>query len=220
MACRWGILSTANIANKNVRAIQALPVDIAQVVAVGSRTLDRAQEFAKKYNILKVYGSYDELLNDPEIDAVYIPLPTALHVEWVKKAAAKGKHVLCDKPVGVNLSEVKEMVEAITTHNVEFMDGVMFMHHKRMKELHDKLHDKEKFGEIRTINAGFHFFASDDWSAQNIRLKPDLEPLGAFGDVSLISLFSSLLCSLFSACSTLPFFLLFSYQPNMFVFDS
>lgn len=183
MACRWGILGTANIANKNIPAIRRLSREVAEVVAVASRTLERAQEFAKKHDISKAYGTYEELLNDPEIDAVYIPLPTAMHCEWVKKAAQKGKHILCDKPVGVNANEVVEMLKAVKEANVEFMDGVMFMHHHRLQQLADRIHDKEKFGSVVTVTSGFHFYASDEWCATNIRLKKELEPLGAAGDL-------------------------------------
>eukprot|EP01102_Stenamoeba_stenopodia_P013177 TRINITY_DN423_c0_g1_i2.p1 TRINITY_DN423_c0_g1~~TRINITY_DN423_c0_g1_i2.p1 ORF type:complete len:379 (+),score=102.90 TRINITY_DN423_c0_g1_i2:48-1139(+) len=181
--CRLGILSTANIANKNVSAVKKLPESLIVVAAVASRSLEKAKEFAEKHQIPKAYGTYEELLDDKEIDAIYIPLPTSMHKEWVLKAAAKGKHIQCDKPVGVTLDEVVEMVDAVTKANVEFLDGVMYMHHSRLGEMADVLHKQKTIGNILNITTGFHFYASDEFNQSNIRVKKDLEPLGALGDL-------------------------------------
>lgn len=145
---RVGIISTAGIANKVVHTCQASP--LLSVVAVGSRDENKAKEFATKHNITHHYGNYEvgkglqkrktdtqDVLNDPEVDVVYIPLPTSMHKEWTIKAAKKGKHVLyvitfqflflrCEKPVAATSEEVKEMIEACKENNVQFMDGVMW----------------------------------------------------------------------------------------------
>src|SRR5215471_7072705 len=133
---RWGILSTANIASKNWKAIHASGNSV--VTAVASRDLERAREFIRLCQAEAAFetppvalGSYEELLASKNVDAVYIPLPTGLRKPWVLRAAAAGKHVLCEKPCGLNLAEVQEMVAACRKNGVQFMDGVMFMHNPR-----------------------------------------------------------------------------------------
>ena len=91
--------------------------------AGASRSLDKAEAWARAHEVPKAYGSYEALLDDPDIDAVYIPLPTAMHKEWTVKAAAKGKHVLIEKPVGRNAAEAVEMVDACEAAGVQLMDG-------------------------------------------------------------------------------------------------
>src|SRR5690625_5218569 len=106
---RWGIMSTASIGKRSViPGIQGS--DISEVKAVASRSLENAQSFAKEMNIEKAYGSYEELLNDSDIDAVYIPLPNHLHKEWTIKAAEAGKHILCEKPISLDEKEDRKSV--------------------------------------------------------------------------------------------------------------
>ena len=135
--CRWGILSTANIARKNWLAIRNS--GNAVVTVVGSRKIEKSQQFindcqasAPFSQMPEACGSYDELLKRDDVDAVYIPLPTGVRKEWVIKAANAGKHVLCEKPVGVSAADVVEMLAACKKNNVQFMDGVMFMHSQRL----------------------------------------------------------------------------------------
>jgi hypothetical protein len=135
---RVGFLSTANIATKNALAVKASKH--AKLVAVASRDLKKAEEWAQKHDVPKAYGSYEELLAASDVDAVYIPLPTMLRKEWAIKAAAKGKHILCDKPVAGSLADVQEMIAACRTANVQWMDGVMFMHSDRLPLLSKLLH--------------------------------------------------------------------------------
>src|SRR5690554_2398323 len=108
---KWGVLSTANIART-----QFLPALMdahnAVLQAVGSRDLAKAQEVASQFGAAKAYGSYDELLSDPEVEAVYIPLPNSMHKEWTIKALRAGKHVLCEKPMALNIEECDEMLQA------------------------------------------------------------------------------------------------------------
>src|SRR5687767_14350958 len=141
---RWGILSTANIARKNWKAIRNS--GNGTVIAVASRDRARAQQFINECqahtpmaNEVKAFASYDELLASSEVDAVYIPLPTGLRKEWVLRAAAAGKHVLCEKPCAVNLADLREMTEACRRHRVQFMDGVMFMHSMRLTQILDAI---------------------------------------------------------------------------------
>src|ERR1019366_53218 len=132
---RWGILSTAGIARKNWRAI--LDSGNSVVTAVASRDIARSQKFIEECqrdnsfeNLPAALGSYESLIASSNVDAVYIPLPTGLRKEWVLRAAAAGKHVLCEKPCGLSLADVREMTDACKKNQVQFMDGVMFMHNQ------------------------------------------------------------------------------------------
>ena len=135
----WGILSTAGISTRVCLAIQGS--HNSEVVAVASRSLEKASEWAKTHGVPTAYGSYEALLADPAIDAVYVPLPTALHKEWCIKVAQAGKHVLCEKPVASSEGELREILEACSAAGVQFMDGVMFMHNERLPVMRKRLYD-------------------------------------------------------------------------------
>jgi predicted dehydrogenase len=114
---------------------------------------------------------------------VYIPLPTGIRREWVVKAASAGKHVLCEKPCGPDANELRAMLDACKANNVQFMDGVMFMHGKRLPLLRKAIDDGETVGQLRRINSQFTFAAGDDFLKNNIRVSSSMEPLGALGDL-------------------------------------
>ena len=184
--CRWGILGAAFIARKNWQAIR--DAGNATLVAVASRDLTRAQAFidecqgsAPHAAIPEAMDSYEALLERADIDAVYIPLPTALRKEWVLRAAAAGKHVLAEKPVGCEAGDVAEIVAACEKNRVQFMDGVMFMHGRRLQRLKQVL--KEDVGEIRHVASQFSFLSDDEFQRTNIRAQGNLEPLGCLGDL-------------------------------------
>ena len=186
--CRWGILGTANIARKNWKALRN--AGNSALVAVASRERSRAQKFIDECQADVALtpapvpcGSYEELLGRRDIYAVYIPLPTGIRKEWVLKAAAAGKHVLCEKPCGVNSAGVSAMLEACRKNRVQFMDGVMFMHSQRLTMMRQVLDDHESVGSIRRIVSHFSFMAPDDFLSKNIRVSSDLEPLGCLGDL-------------------------------------
>jgi len=186
--CRWGILSTANIARKNWLAIRNTGNAVVTVVA--SRSIAKSQQFidecqasAPFATVPKPCGSYDELLKRDDVDAVYIPLPTGVRKEWVIRAAEAGKHVLCEKPVGVLPADVEEMLAACRKNNVQFMDGVMFMHSQRLTKLREVLDDGESVGKLRRICSQFSFAAPEEFVSSNIRASGDLEPLGCLGDL-------------------------------------
>jgi predicted dehydrogenase len=160
------------------------------VTAVASRDLERSREFiaecqghARVENEPQALGSYEELLASNEIDAVYIPLPTGLRKEWVLRAAAAGKHVVCEKPCAVSVADLCEMIEVCRKHRVQFMDGVMFMHSRRMPRLREILDDGKSVGEIRRITSAFSFGAPPEFFSNNIRANPELEPYGCLGDL-------------------------------------
>jgi predicted dehydrogenase len=185
--CRWGFLSAAWIGIKNWQSV-ALSGN-GEIVAVASRNKAKAQDwidecqghvpFATKPEAVE---GYDALLTRDDIDAVYIPLPTGVRKEWIIKAAKAGKHVLSEKPCGVDVAEVEEIVAACNEAGVQFMDGVMFMHSKRLDALCETLTDGS-IGEIRRINSQFSFNAGEDFLTGNIRMHSDLEPLGCLGDL-------------------------------------
>jgi predicted dehydrogenase len=186
--CRWGILGTAGIARKNWRAIGN--TGNGTLVAVASRTADRAAQYIAECQAEAPFprspepiGGYEQLLARKDIDAVYIPLPTGIRQEWVIRAAAAGKHVLCEKPCGRNAAEVAAILDACRRANVQFMDGVMFMHTRRLQSMRDVLDDGASVGEIRRISSRFSFRAPDDFLQTNIRVSNELEPLGCLGDL-------------------------------------
>jgi xylose dehydrogenase (NAD/NADP) len=166
----WGILSTANIAQKAV--IPALKnAKNTNVYGIGSSN-DKVQEVAKNFDIPNVYSSYGELLEDPTIQAVYIPLPNKLHKEWVIKAASKGKHVLCEKPAALTSQDVQEMVDACEKNNVLFMEAFMYQfqpQHARVKEIIAS----GEIGEVKHFQSTFTFKLNLE-DHNNIRLNAEL----------------------------------------------
>ena len=186
--CRWGILSTAGIAKKNWHSIANS--GNGQVVAVASRSIDKAQTFINECQAsvpvpheVAAVGSYEEILKRSDVDAVYVPLPTGIRTEWVVKAAQAGKHVMVEKPCGVTTADVQKMVGACNASNVQFMDGVMFMHSARMDAMRKVLDDGKSVGTIRRIASHFSFCADDSWVQSNIRASSHLEPAGCLGDL-------------------------------------
>ena len=185
---RWGILGAADIARQNWRAIYDSGNSI--VMAVASRNIKQCEQFIKscqvknKFEVLpKAFSNYHQLIDAPDIDAVYIPLPTGLRKEYVIHAAEAGKHVLCEKPCGINLNDVQEMVETCQRNNVQFMDGVMFMHNPRLQRIREVLNDDQNIGSIKRISSLFSFHASNEYLHTNIRLHSELEPAGCLGDL-------------------------------------
>jgi predicted dehydrogenase len=178
---RFGILSTANIAIKVSKAMH--DSTNAAPLAIGSRDLAKSQRFAKENNIPRAYGSYEEVLKDPDVDAVYIPLPTAFKTEWAIKAARAGKHILVDKPLG-SAQEVHEMRKACDENGVHFMDNTMWVHHDRTHLIYKEYISQPDFN-LRRVNNVLAFNADNP---SDIRFNPELEPYGALGDVGWYSI--------------------------------
>lgn len=194
---RWGILGTARIARKNWKAIRHSGNGM--VVAVASRDLARAGEFIADCQRIEPFevvpralASYEALLASLDVDAVYLPLPTALRKEWVIRAAEAGKHIFCEKPCALNVADLEEMLATCRKHRVQFMDGVMFMHNQRLDQIRGVLDDGASLGEVRRIDSIFTFCGGDEFFAQNIRVNPALEPLGCLGDLGWYSVRLSL----------------------------
>lgn len=186
--CRWGILGTAGIARKNWQAIRL--AGNAALVAVASRSRERSREFIAGCQAACPHPTapdavegYGELLRRSDVDAVYIPLPTGLRKQWVLEAARAGKHVLVEKPVGVTAADVREMLDECEHRRVQLMDGVMFLHGRRLEALRRTLDDGESVGDVRRIAAQFSFNGSDEFLRSDIRMSCELEPHGCLGDL-------------------------------------
>lgn len=165
---RWGILSTAKIAQKTL--IPAFGRAENAVVAGIASSSGKAEDVAKQFNIAKSYASYEEMLQDPEIDAVYIPLPNHLHKKWTIEAAKHGKHILCEKPASLNAEETKEMVEYCREKNVKFMEAFMYQFHPQHDRVREIIKSGE-IGEVKYMRASFSFLLAqrDD----NIKTNPE-----------------------------------------------
>ncbi len=186
--CRWGILGTANIARKNWQALRH--AENAVLTAVASRERGRSQQFIDECQSHVPFakapaacGSYEELLERKDVDAIYIPLPTGIRNSWVIRAAEAGKHVLCEKPCGVNSADLRAMLDACKENRVQFMDGVMFMHSQRLPLLRQVVADDQTVGTVRRIASQFSFLAPEEFFTKNIRASGNLEPLGCLGDL-------------------------------------
>jgi predicted dehydrogenase len=185
---RWGILSTANIGKQNWKAIHLSGNSV--VAAVASRDLGRSRQFiehnqaeARFETAPEAFGSYEAMLASDSIDAVYIPLPTGLRKDWVLRAAAVRKHVLCEKPCGASLSDVQAMTDACRRQGVQFMDGVMFMHNPRLNRLREAIDDADAFGKIKRMTSSFSFAMDKTVYDSNVRMNGSLEPAGCLGDL-------------------------------------
>lgn len=167
---RWGILGTANIAvSKVIPAMQKSTM--LEVAAIASRDLKRAQSAAERLRISNAYGSYEELLASPEVDAVYIPLPNHLHVPWSLKAIQAGKHVLCEKPIGLGAEEAERLLTAATARpGLKVMEAFMYRFHPQWQAAKAIL-DGGGIGELRTIRSFFSYFKLDP---DNIRNMPEI----------------------------------------------
>jgi len=166
---RFGVLGTARIATKVGEAIRE--AHGAELVAIGSRSLETARAWASEHGAARAYGSYEEVLSDAALDAVYIPLPPSMHREWVIKAAEAGKHILCEKPAAMNAGEVVDMFAACRAHGVQYMDGTMWSHHPRTKQMKAVL-DSGVLGPLRRITSAFTVNIPD--TPKQIRFKPEL----------------------------------------------
>jgi D-xylose 1-dehydrogenase (NADP+, D-xylono-1,5-lactone-forming) len=150
--------------------------DEVELVAIGSRSRERAQAQAAQYGIERVHGSYEELLADPDVEAVYIPLPNALHVEWSVRALEAGKHVLCEKPMSRHPEEVERAFDAAERSGLVLAEAFMWRHHPQARRLVELL---PRIGQLRLVRASFSFPLGDPG---NVRLSRQLEG-GALMDV-------------------------------------
>ncbi len=174
---RWGILGTSNhAANSIIPAINAAPS--ATALAVAGRDTDQTRAYAAKHNIPRAYGSYEALLADPDVDVVYVPLPNNLHKYWTIRASEAGKHVLCEKPIGLDAAEAETMVAAFRAAKLKLAEAFQWRHHPQGQRTRE-LAQSGAIGDVRLIDAGFSFMLT---RPGNIRWDPALGG-GALYDV-------------------------------------
>ncbi len=157
---RWGILGTGGIARKFVDGLQLIN-DICPVVAVGSRSREKSQEFSQAFpnhTTMRAYDSYQAVLDDPQVDVVYVALLNHQHAEWCIKAAQAGKHVLCEKPAAMTAHELETVLSAVKKAGTFFMEGFLYRCHERWSELRRLLADGV-IGDVRIAHASFCFYA-------------------------------------------------------------
>lgn len=166
---KWGILGCASIAKRAViPGVQQSRLN--EVSAIASRDEEKAKKTAEELNIPKAYGSYEELLEDPTIDVIYVPLPNHLHKEWSIRAAEAGKHVLCEKPLALTEAEAAEMAEAAAKAGIHLAEAFMYRHHPRY-DMIKRLIDEGVIGDIRGIHSAFTFNSSGNHA--NVRFRKD-----------------------------------------------
>jgi predicted dehydrogenase len=162
---RWGVLSTAKIAVKKViPAMQRSPW--CEITAIASRDLSRAKDAARELHIPKTYGSYEELLADETIEAVYNPLPNHLHVPWTTRAAEARKHVLCEKPIALNAAEARELIDVRNRTRVKIQEAFMVRTHPQWLETR-RLVKSGRIGRLRSVTCFFSYFNRDPTNIRN-----------------------------------------------------
>jgi predicted dehydrogenase len=163
---RFGVLGAANIAVKKV--IPAMKNCVrAEVVAIASRTLDKAEAAARELGIPKAYGSYEALLADPDIDAIYNPLPNHLHAPWSIKAAEAGKHVLCEKPIALSVAECRQMIAARDRTGVQMAEAFMVAVHPQWLRARE-IARSGRIGQLRSIVASYSYHNVDPANVRNV----------------------------------------------------
>src|SRR6266487_99753 len=172
----WGILGTGNIARQFCKGVKTS--ERGMLMAVGSRSAGPAAEFAGQFGVLNSYPTYDQVLKDPQVDAVYISLPNSMHCEWAIKALEAGKHVLCEKPLSRHAREVEAAFDAADRAGRLLSEGFMYRHNPQTKRAR-QLVDEGAIGELRLIRSAFSYSLYDE---TNIRLRTALDG-GALMDI-------------------------------------
>jgi D-xylose 1-dehydrogenase (NADP+, D-xylono-1,5-lactone-forming) len=173
---KWGIISTADINGKVIPGAHASPK--VELVAVASREQARAEEYARTWEIERAYGTYDALLADPDVEAVYISLPNTMHCEWSVKALEAGKHVLCEKPMSRHADEVAAAFDVAERTGLHLSEAFMYRHNPQTKKAKELVADGA-IGELRLVRSAFSYPLYD---YDNIRLRTDVDG-GALMDV-------------------------------------
>jgi xylose dehydrogenase (NAD/NADP) len=173
---KWGLLSTARINRHLIPAIRA--AERAELVGVASRSQQRAEAYAAEWGIPRVHGSYQSLLDDPDVDVIYISLPNSLHAEWAVRAAKAGKHVLCEKPLAISVAECDQILAAARSAGVVAVEAVMCLHHPLLAEAR-RLVDEGAVGRVRLVRGSLCISLD---RPDDVRWKPELGG-GALWDV-------------------------------------
>lgn len=184
----WGILGPGKIAQSFANDLKL--VEGGRLVAAASRSLERAEIFAKEYGAEKAFGSYEELFMCDEVDVIYIATPHTGHMEWTIKAMQAGKHVLCEKPLGINLAEVQQMIATAKQNKVFLMEALWTRFNPSIQKV-KRLIDNGKIGEVGYIHADFAFYGLDRDEESRV-LNPDLAG-GSILDIGIYPIFLSYL---------------------------
>ena len=163
----WGLLSTARINRALIPPLQVSKRN--HLLAVGSRSQETADAYAKEKKIERSYGSYEALLSDPDIDVIYNPLPNHLHAEWTVKAVEAGKHVLCEKPLALSVTEVEAIKAAAHKHGRVVAEAFMYRHHPQTLKVHEIV-KSGSLGALKLVRGSFSFVISRDG---DVRLSPE-----------------------------------------------
>ena len=183
---KWGVLGTAGIAKE-----QTIPgmkeASNCEIYAIAGRNLEKAKEFQEMFGFEKAYGSYEELLQDPEVEAVYIPLPNTLHYEWTVKALEAKKHVLCEKPLAPSEEVARQMIEAAEKNGVLLMEAFAYLHSPFIKAVKAEL-DAKTIGDVVYMESTF---ITSDYDISNIRMRRDtlggcLYDLGCYNTTQIL----------------------------------
>lgn len=167
---RWGVLGAAGIAvGQVIPAIQHSA--LGNVVAIGSRNIKKAEAVAQQLEIQRVHGSYEAVLADGEVDAVYIPLPNSLHAEWIAKAATAGKHVLCEKPIALKARDAETAAAICANHGVKLMEGFMYRFHPQTMRVRELL-SAGTVGQVKEVRAHLSVDIMSPADPQNVRFQP------------------------------------------------
>jgi Predicted dehydrogenases and related proteins len=162
---RWGVLSTAKIARDQVIP-QLQDSENGVVAAIASRDLEKGRALAARFSIPRVHGSYDALLADPEVDGVYIPLPTSQHVEWTLRAIEAGKHVLCEKPIALEASQIEPLIAARNRKGVVVSEAFMVTYHPQWAKVRELVRDGS-IGRLRQVQGAFTYYNVDPMNMRN-----------------------------------------------------
>jgi xylose dehydrogenase (NAD/NADP) len=173
---KWGLLSTARINRRLIPAIRA--AERAELIAVASRSQERAEAYAAEWGIPRAHGSYQSLLNDPDVEVIYISLPNSLHAEWAVRAAEAGKHVLCEKPLAVSVTECDQIIASGEAAGVVVVEAVMYLHHPLLGEARRLMHEGA-VGQVRFVRGSFCICLD---RPDDVRWRPELGG-GALWDV-------------------------------------
>lgn len=183
---RWGLLGASNIAETAlIPAIKQHPQS--KVIAVASSS-SKGKQFSEKHQIARLYTNYEDLLKDPEVDAVYISLPNHLHKKWTIEAAKHGKHILCEKPAVLSRQDMVEILNTCKENNVHFLEAFMYQFHPQFDRVKEII-SKGEIGEVQMMKASFSF--NLDLNSENIRLRKEFGG-GAINDIGCYGIHSML----------------------------
>lgn len=165
---KWGVMGTAFICERSTFP-GMLQAENCEMYAIAGRTLEKAEAFKEKYGFRKAYGSYEDLLTDPEVEAVYIPLPNTMHYDWTIKALNAKKHVLCEKPLAPTAAQAKEMFAAAKENGVYLMEAFAYQHSPYLTAVHDEI-EKGSIGDVRYMESAY---ITSDYAKSNIRMRKE-----------------------------------------------